>query len=175
MNKALKCPFLRAKEILIILIVIGFFIGGRFIFGAKIQKTEASLAEFPIEEILENRLTIVQENSLLSISNYPNSESQVIQRVNVIVTGYSSSPLETDDNPYITAAGTWVREGIVANNMLPLGTKIKIPEIYGDKIFVIEDRMHWKKGYYHIDIWFSSYWQALNFGAKNTQIEILEG
>ncbi|MBZ9578300.1 3D domain-containing protein [Patescibacteria group bacterium] len=174
MSKKSKCPNFWGKNILIILIVIGFYIGGRSIFEAKIQKIEANLAEFSIEEILGNRLPIVQGNSLLSASNYSNPV-QVVRKIKVIVTAYSSSPFETDDNPYITAAGTLVREGVVANNLLPFGTKIRIPEIYGDKVFVVEDRMHWKKGYYHVDIWFPSYWQALNFGSKRAYIEMLEG
>ena len=90
-----------------------------------------------------------------------------------MVTGYSSTEDQTDSDPFVTAAGTLVREGIVANNFFSLGTKIKIPELFGDKIFVVEDRMSWGKGNYYIDIWFPDYWQALNFGAKRTYIEVL--
>jgi 3D (Asp-Asp-Asp) domain-containing protein len=49
-----------------------------------------------------------------------------------------------------------------------------LPEIYGDKIFVVEDRMHSRKGYYHVDIWQSTYTEAKDFGAKRTYIEVLE-
>lgn len=175
MSKKSKCPNFWGKNILIILIAIGFFIGGSSIFEAKIQKIEADLAEFSIEEILENRLAIVQGNSLLPISDHLNPEPKVTRKLNVIITAYSSSTFETDGSPYITASGKWVEEGIVANNFLPFGTKIRIPELYDDEVFVVEDRMSWKKGNYHIDIWFPSYWQALNFGAKRAFIEILEG
>lgn len=119
-------------------------------------------------------LVTFQENSLVSLSNPANPEPESIQKIKVVITGYSSTPWETDDSPYITAAGTWVRDGIVANNKWPFGTQIRIPEIFGDKIFVVEDRMHWRKGNYHVDVWFPSYWEALNFGAKRTYIEILE-
>jgi len=175
MSRKLKSPNFWAKNILIILIVIWVLINGRSIFEAKTQKIEVNLAESFIEEILENKLAIVQENSLLPISDHLSPEPRIIREVRVIVTAYSSSTFETDDNPYITAAGTFVRDGVIANNKYPFGTKIRIPEIYGDKIFVVEDRMHWKKGNYHVDIWFPSYWQALNFGSKRTYIEILEG
>jgi len=120
-------------------------------------------------------LIIIQENTLASLSNPANPEPEIIRRLPVIITAYSSTNWQTDDDPYITAAGTLVRDGIVANNLFPFGTKIKIPELFGDKIFVVEDRMSWEKGKYHIDIWFPDYWQALNFGAKRTYIEILEG
>ena len=136
------------------------------------QEIKADLLGFRFENLSEN-LTIVQGNSLLAATNPLSSDSQ-IKKVRVVVTAYSSSPWETDNNPFLTAAGTWVRDGIVANNLLPFGTKIRLPELYGDKIFVVEDRMNRKKGYYHLDIWFPSYWEAKNFGAKTTYVEILE-
>ena len=124
---------------------------------------------------LRNNLITIQNNSLVSMANYSVIEDTVAQTIKVIATGYSSSPEETDEDPLITASGTQVKEGIVANNLLPFGTKIRIPEIYGEKIFVIEDRMNRRKGYYHIDIWFPSKFEALNFGAKRIYIEVLEG
>jgi len=141
------------------------------------QEVEADLAEkfLLLEEIPEAELVIFQDNTLAPISNLFNPEPPATRKLRVVVTAYSSTPWETDDNPYITAAGTWVRDGIVANNYLTIGTKIRIPELFGDKVFMVEDRMSWKKGNYHIDIWFPSYWEALNFGAKRTYIEILEG
>ena len=118
---------------------------------------------------------ISENNALVALSNPNNPVSPVVRRLPAVITGYSSSPLETDDDPYITAAGIRVREGIVANNFFPFGTKIRIPELFGDRVFVVEDRMSWKKGNYHFDIWFPSYWQAKSFGAKRTYIEILNG
>jgi 3D (Asp-Asp-Asp) domain-containing protein len=67
-----------------------------------------------------------------------------------------------------------VSDGIVANNMLPFGTKIRMPELYGDKVFVVEDRMHQRKGKYHLDIWFPDQSGAKKFGAKITYVEVLE-
>lgn len=91
----------------------------------------------------------------------------------IIATGYSSTPCQTDDTPYITAAGTPVRTGIVAANFLPFGTKIKMPEIYGENIFVVEDRMH-PRNSNHVDVWFPTSWEALNFGARRTYIEVVD-
>ena len=120
----------------------------------------------------DSGLLTVQENSLLPSSLLP--EPKVAKTIKVIITAYSSTPEETDDTPVITAAGTTVRDGIIANNLFPFGTKIRIPELYGDKVFTVEDRMSSKKGYYHFDIWFSSKQGAKDFGAKLTQIEVLE-
>ncbi len=113
----------------------------------------------------------VQENSLLPSSPLPTPK--VVRTINVIVTAYSSTPEETDDTPFITAAGTTVRDGIVANNLFPFGTKIRMPELYGDKVFTVEDHMNSKKGDYHFDIWFPSHREAEIFGAKLTYIEVL--
>ncbi len=138
-------------------------------------ETEAE-STFPTDfSDLPEDLLVIQENSLQSLSSPLSPEPEVIRTIKVVITAYSSTLWETDDTPHITAAGTWVRDGIVANNYLPFGTKVKIPELYGDKIFVIEDRMSWKKGNYHFDIWFPSYQEALDFGAKRTYIEVLEG
>lgn len=113
----------------------------------------------------------IEGNSLLPSSPLP--EPKIRRKVMVIVTAYSSTVFETDDTPEITASGTQTRDGIVANNLLPFGTKIRMPELYGDKVFVVEDRMNKRKGSYHFDVWFPSHQEAKQFGAKNTYLEIL--
>lgn len=101
----------------------------------------------------------------------------VAKTIKMIVTAYSSSWDETTGIPgkpgLITASGKEVEDGIVATNSLPFGTKIRLPEIYGNKVFVVEDRMHpRKKGM--IDLWKSSKKEAKEFGAKyNVTVEIL--
>ena len=118
-------------------------------------------------------LSIAQNNTLLSKSSSIET-SQINKRIKMVITAYSSTPEQTDSTPFTTASGSQVRDGIIANNKYPFGTKVRIPELYGNKIFVVEDRMHWSKNGYYVDIWFSSYPEALNFGAKRTYIEILE-
>ncbi len=92
--------------------------------------------------------------------------------VNLWVTAYSSTPEETDDTPFITASGKSVRDGIVATNLLPFGTRIQIPKIFGDRVFVVEDRMHQRKTN-HLDIWMSSQENAKKFGIAYTQVLVL--
>jgi len=138
---------------------------------AETQTGEVSLSD-PLA-LNSGKLALLEENSLIPLSGPSNPEPKVLQKVPVIITAYSSTSWETDNDPYLTAAGTQVQDGVVANNYFPFGTKIKVPEIFGDKVFTVEDRMNWKKSDYHIDIWFASYWDALNFGAKETYIEVL--
>ncbi|MGE4554863.1 MAG: hypothetical protein AB7D02_01935 [Candidatus Paceibacterota bacterium] len=92
----------------------------------------------------------------------------------VIVTGYSSTPEETDDTPFITASGKVVEEGIIAANFLPFGTKVRFPLLFPDKIFIVEDRMHSRFSKNRVDIWFPSKELALQFGAKETLLEIIK-
>ncbi len=90
----------------------------------------------------------------------------------VWVTAYSSTPEETDDTPFITASGTKVRDGIIATNMLPMKTRVKIPKLFGDKIFVVEDRMHPRKTNF-VDVWMPTKEGALRVGITYTEIVVL--
>ena len=108
------------------------------------------------------------------LSNTTNASYVAKRTIKVVITAYSSTPDQTDDTPFITASGKYVKDGIIANNMLPFGTKIKIPALYGEKVFTVEDRMNKRKSDYHIDIWMPTYSQAINFGVKTAEMEILE-
>ncbi len=100
------------------------------------------------------------------------NELSLRRSVAVIITGYSSTVDQTDDTPYITAWNTKTRPGVVAANWLPFGTNIRIPELFGDRVFVVEDRMH-RRNSHKLDIWFQSREEALRFGVKRARVEIL--
>ncbi len=117
-----------------------------------------------------------KDSNLLSIDQVGPTflvpENKIItnpKTIKVYITAYSSRPEETDDTPFITASGKRVRNGIVASNFLPLGTVIKIPELFGNKVFVVEDRMN-PRFKNRIDIWFPNLWQAERFGIKKAKI-----
>ncbi len=115
------------------------------------------------------------KNGHLTICKIDKSSYEIVKTVKMVITAYSSTPNQTDDTPLITASGKHVADGIIANNLLPFGTKVRIPALYGNKIFTVEDRMHPRMGKNHADIWFPQYKEAKNFGAKyNVQIEVLE-
>ncbi len=102
------------------------------------------------------------------------SPHSIVATKKIIATAYSSTPDQTDDTPFITASGKVVSDGIIASNALAFGTKVKLPKLFGDKIFVVEDRMHQKFSSDHIDIWMPTRESAQNFGIKETIMEILE-
>ncbi|MGC9610717.1 MAG: hypothetical protein ABSE68_00630 [Minisyncoccia bacterium] len=93
--------------------------------------------------------------------------------ISVWVTAYSSSLNETDDTPFITATNKKVRDGFMAANFLPFGTRVRIPELFGDKIFIIEDRMSRRKTNF-VDVWMPAKNDALEFGIHQAKIEIVE-
>lgn len=117
----------------------------------------------------------IQSDAVKSVSSPATSKAKgktVAKTYVVSASAYSSSVDETDDSPFITAKGTYVRDGIVATNFLPFGTAIKIPDIYGDKIFVVEDRMN-SRYVTNVDIWFPSKELAKQFGRKTVKIEVI--
>lgn len=88
------------------------------------------------------------------------------------ITAYASVPDETDNTPFITANGTYVHDGVIATNMLPFGTQVEIPALFGDKVFTVDDRMNsrYKTG---IDIWMATKQKAIVFGAVKADIIVL--
>ncbi|PIR04811.1 MAG: hypothetical protein COV57_02430 [Candidatus Liptonbacteria bacterium CG11_big_fil_rev_8_21_14_0_20_35_14] len=107
-----------------------------------------------------------------SPAQIPNIWYKAEQTHYVHVTGYSSTPDQTDDTPFITASGSHVKDGIVAANWLPLGTKVKIPELFGDKVFTVEDRMN-KRFSDRMDIWFETRDEAQAIGKQYTPVIVL--
>ncbi len=90
----------------------------------------------------------------------------------ILVTAYSSSFDETDSTPFITASGTNVRLGIAAANFLPIGTKFRLPEIFGEQVFTVEDRLD-SRFNDRVDIWMDSKTDAKEFGQKIGRMELL--
>lgn len=78
------------------------------------------------------------------------------------VTMYNSVPEQTDDTPFHTADGSYVRRGIVANNCLPFKTKVVI----NNEVFEVRDRMNARYGCEHFDIWSESIQEARQYGLQ---------
>ena len=147
------------KHITLVLVVVGLVVSN---LGAMKGAADYHYiaAEDPIN-IMDSSVTV--ENSVAKRAN---------MRHNVYITAYSSRVKEPDSTPFTTASGTRVRDGIVAANWLPIGAKVKIPTLFGDKIFVVEDRMA-RKNNTKLDIWFASTKDAIHFGVKRARVEIL--
>ncbi len=92
------------------------------------------------------------------------------------VSGYNPVPEQTDSTPCITASGKDIcnhEVDVVAANWLKFGTKIRIPEYFGDRIFTVEDRMN-KRYPNNTDVLFYDKQEAREFGRRTLVIQILE-
>lgn len=89
------------------------------------------------------------------------------------VTAYSSTPDQTDSSPFITASGERVRDGIIAYNYLPFGTRVRFPEVFPGKTFIVQDRLREGASVYLADIWMHTREDAKQWGAKVLKIEVL--
>lgn len=138
------------------------------------QVSEGSMANNAQNTPVFESLVIMEENTLIASANPSQPEQKTVKSITAVITAYSSTPQETDSTPFITASNTRTRDGVIANNLLPFGTKIRIPELYGNKVFTVEDRMNARMGDHRFDIWFPSHAEAKNFGVKKTLIEIVE-
>ena len=125
-----------------------------------------------IEYRLPLGVIIVNANSILQAKS-PSNNPELAARFLMQVTAYSSSVDETDSTPHVTASGTRTRDGVIASNAFPIGTQLRIPELFGEKILIVEDRMH-QRFTDRIDIWMPSKWQALRFGKQQAEVEIIE-
>jgi len=92
------------------------------------------------------------------------------------VTAYNSDAGQCDNTPCITANGYDVCshgiEDTIAANFLKFGTKVRIPEYFGDRVFVVRDRMNAKHNN-RVDVWMLEKTAAKKFGIKAAKIEVL--
>lgn len=122
------------------------------------------------EKVVEEVATKTETKPAIKARVAKNAETK--RTMVVLATAYSSTPDQTDNTPFVTAWNTRVRDGIIAANFLPFGTEIRIPEIFGDKIFVVEDRMH-QRFFHRVDVWFPERDLAKEFGVKKVTIEVI--
>jgi 3D (Asp-Asp-Asp) domain-containing protein len=100
------------------------------------------------------------------------SKGPAVRTIMVPMSAYDSEVGQTDGSPFTTADGSQVRDGIVAANFLPIGTRIRIPDYFGDKVFEVHDRMNARYAY-KVDIWMLKKADALKWGVRNVKIEVL--
>jgi len=124
--------------------------------------------------------SLAQISSLVSL---PVLYDKPVEKMTVIATSYNSHESQTDSTPCISANGYDLceadQENVIAANFLPLGSKITVPELYGDQIFTVVDRMNSRYPKFcvgttcRIDFWKRSYSDARNFGKKTIEIIVL--
>ncbi len=130
-------------------------------------------------QVAESTLTHQSTIPIISSEIWPDYDQmfatdKAVRTKVVTVTAYTSEVAQTDDSPFITAWGTHVRDGIIATNDLPRGTRVRFPDIYGSKVFTVEDRMNKRyTGTGRCDIWMTDKKAAIKFGARRLTMEVL--
>jgi 3D (Asp-Asp-Asp) domain-containing protein len=110
---------------------------------------------------------------LLSLSHQPERQDIALEpdpsRIHAEVTAYSSSPDETWGDPFVTASGRPVGDGVIAcPRRFAFGTKFRIDS----RTYVCWDRLHPKYDD-RFDIWKPSKQEALEFGRRRLVVEVL--
>ena len=143
---------------------------------ASFASTHAVVRTVEAEEPAAN---LVPETVVATTPDAVQPEKEVprpktLKTIRVASTAYTSRVEECDSSPFITADGTHVADGVVATNILPFGTKIRLPTVFGDKIFTVHDRMNARYSY-RVDIWMSDLKEARKYGLKRSiPIEVIE-
>jgi len=118
-------------------------------------------------------LVDVQDDINMSIV----SSSSAIDHGYHSMTAYTSEAAQTDASPCVTANGFNVCEhGVedtVAANFLPFGTKVKMPEMFGERVFVVRDRMN-RRYSQRVDVWFKEKPAAMQFGVRTLRVVVVK-
>ena len=122
-----------------------------------------------------------QEDAVL-VNSFPDMDEAEPRRVVLaVMTAYSSEAAQTDNTPCIPADSSYNlcehyeqdgEQNTIATNFLPMGTKVRFPDLYGDKIFIVRDRMNARYGNGRGDIWMPTKAEAKIFGVKRVKMEI---
>src|SRR3989344_299704 len=101
------------KYLAALLVVMSFNVLQTNVFQPKIAVINENYS-------LDDSLT-AQNRPVLTLENQKVAKPKILK---VWLTAYSSTPEQTDETPFITASGSYVRNGVVAANFLPMGAKI---------------------------------------------------
>ncbi|MBI4272761.1 3D domain-containing protein [Candidatus Uhrbacteria bacterium] len=145
----------------------------------NLPEKDTPLGQMKKEAGIANKKIVIDSKEKIKKGKTPQktiaASSASKERV-VIVTAYSSTADQTDSSPCITANGFNVcehnRENIIAANFLPFGTRVRLPTIYGEKVFTVQDRMHPRHAS-RVDIWMKTRTKAKQFGVKRSTVEIV--
>ncbi|MCX6714258.1 MAG: hypothetical protein NTX72_00395 [Candidatus Uhrbacteria bacterium] len=149
---------------------------GTYVFFPAMANADMATDQKPVDHQTVALMINAMENETKSFGDLPVSvDAKARKTYTIPITAYTSEVGQTDDSPCITASGMNVckrgLEDVVAANFLPMGTHVRIPELYGDRIFTVQDRMNARYDK-HMDIWLKDLKQAKQFGLKQTTIEV---
>ena len=170
----------QAKKVVIFLVFILFFEFLLFPAPVIASQTEEVTIVSQEQGLISSQDEVNQGSAIETIEfngRLPESLAADIKfSKHITITAYNSEVGQTDDSPCITANGFDVCENgvedTIAANFLPFGAKIKIPELFGDRVFVVRDRMN-RRFSNRVDVWMIEKQDAKQFGVKYAKIQVL--
>lgn len=167
-----RSAVLKNEDKILIIALIFVILFDFLMFPLPILAKEMSLPE------LAKEIIGLTDDNYLPEYHLPESSNIVIKkRAYYVFTAYNSEVGQTDNSPCITANGFNLCENgvedTVAANFLKFGTKIRIPELFEDRIFIVRDRMNPRHNN-KIDIWMNGKTEAKKFGVKWAKAEVIE-
>lgn len=176
-----KIKIVKFKKKAVIALISAVFFFSWFIFlpvpaWAKLISLDYLTRVEEIKTVIEG---LTNEEEIAFKNSLPENENlKVSYEKKVVFTAYNSEAEQCDSTPCITANGFNVcQHGIedtVAMNGIKMGTKIRIPELFGDRVFVVRDRMNARYGSDRGDVWMLDKTSAKEFGVKLSRVEVLE-
>lgn len=152
--------------------------GLAFLVGAVILPVNMAVAEPAAQP---NSFEFLAQIS--SITSLPVLYEKPVEKMTVTATAYNSLAGQTDSTPCIAARGYDLceadQENVIAANFLPIGAKIAVPELSGDKVYTVVDRMNARYSKFcsgtscRMDFWMRNYDDARKFGKQTLEIIIL--
>lgn len=140
-----------------------------FVFPQQVSAHASKAATAPVQRQLT---VIAAAHASWPAPKLPTVPDVPVKRtVTVIATAYTSSVSECDSDPFTTASGAKTADGVIAANGFAFGTKVRIPDYFGDRVFTVLDRMG--RGGNRIDIWMHTKHEAFSWGVRKVRMEIL--
>lgn len=139
-----------------------------------ILPVNAKLVETPVRAAVGPILAVGNPHAILKPADpIPEPPAQAKRTIVLRASAYSSTRDQTDGDPFTTASGAKVKDGTIAMNCLPFGTKVRISSHFGQKVYTVEDRMAKRWGCKKLDIWMPSRELAMQWGVRSVTLEIL--
>lgn len=172
--EALSAPIRRQASSLSLVVFVAVI--AAYVLFPKLANADMEFESLVLGDETVSMIIDSMQNETEAYGRLPVSDDAVARRQFIIpMTAYTSDVAQTDATPCTTASGLDVcernMENVVAANFLPLGTRVKIPELYGDRIFYVEDRMN-KRYNYKMDVWMKDLADAKAFGVKYVTVEV---
>lgn len=175
MPKKLKKSNKQLNTINLSMLMFGLVMAGYILFPSLANADMELDSLLPSEETVSLVIESMQNDSRAYGTLPVSGEAPARDTYTIPITAYTSDPAQTDDTPCITASGLDVCErnveNVVAANFLPIGTRVRIPELFGDRVFYVEDRMN-KRYHYKMDIWMKDIGDARQFGLQYATVEV---